>query len=99
MIISYILFFKKSNKINVQTDKQTLKYIESLRKFNSNSLTIEELDTLFEIDHMESESKKSKRHRLLTIIKTNYPGFITRVKDENDKRRFVYLIDKEYFNS
>lgn len=99
LIISYILFFKKSNKINVQTDKQTLKYIESLRKFNSNSLTIEELDTLFEIDHMESESKKSKRHRLLTIIKTNYPGFITRVKDENDKRRFVYLIDKEYFNS
>lgn len=83
----------------VQTDKQTLKYIESLKSYAKNSLTIEELDALFEIDHMENESKKSKRHRLLTTIKTNHPGFITRVKDENDKRRFVYLVDREYFNS
>lgn len=98
LFMLYFLFRKNTNKINVQTDKQTLKYIESLRTCNLKSLTVEELDTLFEIDHMESESKKSKRHRLLTTIKSAYPGFVTRVKDENDKRRFVYLIDKEYFN-
>lgn len=97
--IYFILRNKKQDKMLVQTDKQTLKYIESLKSYAKNSLTIEELDALFEIDHMENESKKSKRHRLLTTIKTNHPGFITRVKDENDKRRFVYLVDREYFNS
>lgn len=44
---------------------------------------------------MESESKKSKRHRILATIKQDFPGFISRVKDENDKRKFIYLIDKK----
>jgi len=58
------------------------------------SLTLDELDTLLEIAHMEGESKKTKRHRLLTLIDGQYPGLIERQKDSTDKRRFLYYIHK-----
>ena len=60
-------------------------------------ITVEELDELLEIDHMEIESKKSKRHRIITQLNEEYPGIIIRKKDEEDKRRFLYLIDKKVF--
>ena len=58
------------------------------------SLSQDELDTLLEIAHMEGESKKTKRHRLLTLIDGQYPGLIERQKDSTDKRRFLYYIHK-----
>lgn len=88
-----------SSRKDVQTDKQISKYIERLCQIESEILTIEELDEVLEIDHMENESKKSKRHRILTTIKNDYPGFIVRVKDENDKRKFIYIIDKKQIKS
>jgi hypothetical protein len=54
----------------------------------------DQLDQLLDIAHMEGESKKTKRHRLLTLIDGQYPGLIERQKDSTDKRRFLYYIHK-----
>lgn len=67
--------------------------VESLKNHSNTILTIEELDDIFGISHMENESKKTKRHRLISQINTNIPNLITREKDELDKRKFVYRID------
>lgn len=90
-------YIEKNNysKKDQQSERQISKYIEMLCQIESSQLTLEELDEVLEINHMESESKKSKRHRILATIKQDFPGFISRVKDENDKRKFIYLIDKK----
>ena len=54
----------------------------------------DELDEIFGISHLEPDSKKSKRHRFLAELNTNHPGFITKSKDQTDKRRFNYKIVK-----
>lgn len=55
-------------------------------------LDIDELDSILNIQHMEAESRKLKRHRLLTEIKQVHPNLITTEKDETDKRRNIYKI-------
>lgn len=53
---------------------------------------MEELDTVLEINHLLLESRKLRRHRYLSDLNKVYPGFIARTKDEQDKRKFLYLI-------
>jgi hypothetical protein len=60
----------------------------------TNNLNTDELDALLQISHMEAESRKLKRHRLLTEIEHMHPGLIQRKKDETDKRRYLYYIEK-----
>lgn len=57
-------------------------------------LVTEELDELLGIAHLEPDSKKLKRHRLLSELEKNHPGFISRTKDPIDKRRFTYQLTK-----
>jgi len=57
-------------------------------------VSTEELDELLAISHLEPDSKKLKRHRLLNKIEKNHPGFIVRVKDQIDKRQFSYKITR-----
>ncbi len=57
-------------------------------------LVTEELDELLGISHLEPDSKKLKRHRLLSELEKNHPGFISRTKDPIDKRRFTYQLTK-----
>lgn len=57
-------------------------------------VSTEELDELLAISHLEPDSKKLKRHRLLNKIEKNHPGFIVRVKDQIDKRQFSYKINR-----
>jgi len=54
----------------------------------------DELDEIFGISHLEPDSKKSKRHRYLANLDKNHPGFVVRVKEQIDKRRFNYKIVK-----
>jgi hypothetical protein len=54
----------------------------------------DELDEIFGIAHLEPDSKKSKRHRYLANLDKNHPGFVVRVKEQIDKRRFNYKIVK-----
>lgn len=68
--------------------------VQKILSHHQSHLDQDELDELLEIAHMEGESKKTKRHRLLTMIDGQYPGLITREKDSSDKRRFLYFIQK-----
>lgn len=54
----------------------------------------DELDEIFGIAHLEPDSKKSKRHRFLADLDKNHPGFVVRIKEQIDKRRFNYKIVK-----
>lgn len=68
--------------------------IQKIIDHPENVISLETLDRLLEIDFMEAESRKTKRHRLMMTIESLRPGLIVRKKDETDKRRFVYHIDK-----
>ena len=68
-------------------------FINRFTEIGKNKISLAELDEIFEINHMESESKKSKRHRMLKNIEQKYPGFIQREKDELDRRKFSYNLD------
>jgi hypothetical protein len=54
----------------------------------------DELDEIFGIAHLEPDSKKSKRHRYLANLDKNHPGFVVRIREQVDKRRFNYKIVK-----
>ena len=57
-------------------------------------LNSDELDEILSISRLEPDSKKLRRHRLLVELEKTNPGFITRIKDSDDKRRFTYSINK-----
>lgn len=64
-----------------------------ITKLNKGILNMEELDNVLDITHLEAESRKLRRFRRLGEINQLQPGFIIRVKDEEDKRRFLYQIN------
>jgi hypothetical protein len=83
----------KNHSKNKRADKNTLHpLVYKMIATSKSEFTQDELDEILSIDHMEGESKKTKRHRLLAIIETQYPGLIERQKDSTDKRRFIYVI-------
>jgi hypothetical protein len=57
------------------------------------TLTIEDLDEIFEIVHLEPDSKKLKRTRLINELNVSKPNFIERERDESDKRRYLYKVN------
>ena len=66
-----------------------------LKLLGKNSLlNTEELDELLGIEHMDVDSKKFKRNRMINEMNQRHPDFITRIKDDTDKRRFLYQIKK-----
>ena len=64
-----------------------------ITKLNKGILNMEELDNVLDITHLEAESRKLRRFRRLGELNQLQPGFIIRVKDEEDKRRFLYQIN------
>ena len=101
-IIPLILIFLytkgTANKINpVVLDQIQATQLEILvlkiTKLNKGILNMEELDNLLDITHLEAESRKLRRFRKLSELNQLQPGFIIRVKDEEDKRRFLYQIN------
>ena len=64
-----------------------------ITKLNKGILNMEELDNVLDITHLEAESRKLRRFRKLSELNQLQPGFIIRVKDEEDKRRFLYQIN------
>lgn len=66
--------------------------IENLINSSKNVLTTDELDYILKIGHLEQDSRKLRRHRLLSEIQ-NHPTLITRIKDVADRRRFLYKVE------
>ena len=93
LLIGGLLTYRKLHK-NKANRASSHPLVTKILLHPQTSLTLDELDTLLEIAHMEGESKKTKRHRLLTLIDGQYPGLIERQKDSTDKRRFLYYIHK-----
>ncbi len=89
--IRFVFVSKRKNTNHVQFE-----YSELHKRFINHPvkiLTIEELDVLLGIDHLEADSKKLKRTRLINDLNLRHPNFIERRKDESDKRRFVYIVN------
>ncbi len=85
----------KSNPIELDQiqDNQLEILFLKIAKLNKGILNMEELDNLLDITHLEAESRKLRRFRKLSELNQLQPGFIIRVKDEEDKRRFLYQIN------
>jgi hypothetical protein len=86
-------WFKKQRK-QKRTNHTLHPLVNKILSSDKTELTQDELDQILSIDHMEGESKKTKRHRLLAMVESQYPGLIEREKDSTDKRRFLYNIHK-----
>jgi hypothetical protein len=85
----------KSNPIELDQiqDNQLEILFLKIAKLNKGILNMEELDNLLDITHLEAESRKLRRFRRLSEINQLHPSFITRIKDKEDKRRFLYQIN------
>ena len=85
----------KSNPIELDQiqDNQLEILVLKITKLNKGILNMEELDNLLDITHLEAESRKLRRFRKLSELNQLQPGFIIRIKDEEDKRRFLYQIN------
>jgi hypothetical protein len=85
----------KENAIEVFSEEPLVRadLLNSILACKKTVLTIDELDELLSITHLESDSRKLRRHRLLTELQTKFPELVTREKDSNDRRRFLYKIN------
>ena len=94
-IVITIIWYYRLYKIIIPSKKADALFpiINRFVQIGKNKISLDELDEIFEINHMESESKKSKRHRMLKNVEQKYPGFILREKDELDRRKFSYNLD------
>ncbi len=83
----------KPIELDQMQDNQLEILVLKITKLNKGILNMEELDNLLDITHLEAESRKLRRFRRLSELNQLSPGFIIRVKDEEDKRRFLYQIN------
>jgi hypothetical protein len=81
-----VIYFRRK-KVNQEFNALEKKLISEKKLLNT-----EELDALLGIEYMDPESKKFKRNRLINDMNQRHPDFITREKDETDKRRYLYQI-------
>jgi len=102
LILIFFIYKRKTkvtaNKIKpIESDQIQNNQLEILAlkitKLNKGILNMEELDNVLDITHLEAESRKLRRFRRLGELNQLQPGFIIRVKDEEDKRRFLYQIN------
>lgn len=86
---------KKSKPVvlnHIQTTQLQIMYL-SITKLNKPVLNVDELDKALDIMHLEAESRKLRRFRHVLELNELYPGFINRLKNEEDKRKFLYQIN------
>ena len=91
VIFGMVYFFKKS-----KTQGEHKEYNELEQKLISMNriLNTEELDELLGIEHMDIDSKKFKRNRMINEMNQRHSDFIIRIKDDTDKRRYLYQVNK-----
>lgn len=96
VIIGFFVFKIKFNKSkNKDLFNQNFTEIhQRLYTHKNKSFTIDELDAVLGIDHLETDSKKLKRHRIINDLNQSHTNFIERTKDKNDKRKYIYIINK-----
>jgi len=77
----------------ITTERHSL--YEKLFQYNGNNLRTQEIDELFDIQKLSYDSRKLKRHRLIQEINKKHPNLIVRIKDKEDQRKYLYIINKQ----
>ena len=85
-------FEEQNNTTNYHSDYH-YPFLDKLKQISPSNLTTDQLDTLLDISHMELNSRKTKRNRLIDKINSRFPGAIKRERDGNDRRLIIYKID------
>lgn len=96
VLLVIYFFYKKQSKKGDLSLKSVEKhsYFERIVTYQGRSLRTHELDELFDIQKLSYDSRKLKRHRLIQEINKKHPSLIQRVKDKEDQRKYLYLINK-----
>ena len=69
-------------------------YFDKVATCAGNTLRTHEIDELFDIEKLSYDSRKLKRHRLIQEINKKHPDLIQRVKDKEDQRKYLYIINE-----
>ena len=93
-----IILKVKKSKNEIEENNNFTEIHQRLFSHQNNSFTTDELDVVLEIDHLEADSKKLKRHRIINDLNQTHTNFIERIKDNNDKRKYIYIINKQSKN-
>ena len=68
-------------------------YYDKVSTCSGKTLRTHEMDELFDIDKLSYDSRKLKRHRLIQEINKKHPELIQRIKDKEDQRKYLYIIN------
>lgn len=92
LLAGYNFWLKRKPKSSIKPELANL--ILKIEALKGRTINSDELDDLLEIRHLIGDSRKLRRHRLLTDIENVHPGLIRRNKMDNDKRKFQYIISR-----
>ena len=85
----------KIDETQIPNSEKQHPLIQVILSSTKKEFTSDELDTLLGIDYMEHESIKMKRHRLIIQLNEIYPNLLSREKDQSDKRKTIFTINKK----
>jgi hypothetical protein len=94
------MFIVVNRKNKLKKDHQLYEIIRQLTEKQESGITMEELDTILQIQHLANpDTLKFRRSQMIKDINelymlTHRKILISRVRDASDKRRYVYVIHK-----
>ena len=94
-----ILYFiirrsKRTASIREELPIEKHSFYEKIIAYEGQPLRTHQIDELFDIQKLSYDSRKLKRHRLIQEINKKHPNLIQRVKDNEDQRKYLYIINK-----
>lgn len=96
LVFSYLFIKRKSLISNFKGTSPIEKhsFYEKIIAYEGQPLRTHQIDELFDIQKLSYDSRKLKRHRLIQEINKKHPNLIQRVKDNEDQRKYLYIINK-----
>ena len=94
----FIYSYKARRKRFTETELPVLEkhnYYDKISTCSGKTLRTHEMDELFDIEKLSYDSRKLKRHRLIQEINKKHPDLIQRIKDKEDQRKYLYIINKQ----
>ncbi|MFN5444729.1 MAG: hypothetical protein ACK48V_10920 [Crocinitomicaceae bacterium] len=93
---SYLFVIRKSifSKFKGSLPIEKHSFYEKIIAYEGQPLRTHQIDELFDIQKLSYDSRKLKRHRLIQEINKKHPNLIQRVKDNEDQRKYLYIINK-----
>ena len=93
---SYLFVIRKSifSKFKGALPIEKHSFYEKIIAYEGQPLRTHQIDELFDIQKLSYDSRKLKRYRLIKEINKKHPNLIQRVKDNEDQRKYLYIINK-----